>query len=63
VTEFAAHVAALLRSPREREVLSAHGAGDAARWSAPALMQQVVQLYASLGARRTDVRADSADQA
>lgn len=48
VDQFAGHVAALLRSPAERMRLSAAGAKDAAAWSAPALMGQVVSLYANL---------------
>jgi len=46
--EFAGHVAALLRSPDERAALSAHAPADAQRWSAPALMQRVAELYALL---------------
>lgn len=56
ISEFAGHVTSLLRSPAQRAELSAHGAADAARWSAPVLMQQVVQLYAGLSARRGDAR-------
>ncbi len=63
VAEFAGHVAVLLRSPREREALSAHGASDAARWSAPALMQKVVQLYSALGTRRNSSGPGAADRA
>ncbi len=48
VGEFAGHVAALLRSPAERATLSAQAPTDARRWSAPALMQRVADLYASL---------------
>jgi glycosyltransferase involved in cell wall biosynthesis len=45
---FAGHVAALLRSPAQRERLAAAGPADAAAWSAPALMQRVVELYSGL---------------
>jgi len=62
VAEFAGHVAALLRSAEERRALSAHGAADAARWSAPALMHKVVKLYASIGSRKDDSQAGAADQ-
>ena len=48
VAEFAGHVAELLRSPEERRRLSAAGPIDAQQWSAPALMQQVVDLYQRL---------------
>jgi 1,2-diacylglycerol 3-alpha-glucosyltransferase len=50
--DFAEQVAALLASPSERERLSAAGPRDAAAWSAPALMRQVVDLYAALAERR-----------
>lgn len=52
VAEFAAHVALLLRSPEERQRLSAAGPADAQAWSAPALMQKVVDLYARLAHQR-----------
>ena len=45
---FAGHVAALLRSPAQRERLAAAGPGDAAAWSAPTLMRRVVELYSGL---------------
>ena len=45
VAEFAGHVSQLLRSPEERRRLSAAGPVDAEAWSAPALMQRVVDLY------------------
>jgi len=48
VGTFAGHVAALLRSPEERRVLSAAGPEDAKAWSAQALMERVVDLYARL---------------
>jgi 1,2-diacylglycerol 3-alpha-glucosyltransferase len=51
VGEFAAHVAALLRSPEERAKLSNAGPNDARAWSAPALMNQVVKLYGDLGTK------------
>jgi glycosyltransferase involved in cell wall biosynthesis len=48
VHEFAAHVAGLLRSPEQRQVLSAASCADVAVWSAPALMEQVLALYSKL---------------
>ncbi len=48
--EFAEHVATLLRSPEQRQVLSATSSGDVAAWSAPVLMDQVLALYAKLSA-------------
>ena len=48
VATFAGHVAALLRSPPERKVLSLAGPEDAKVWSVLVLMPQVVDLYASL---------------
>jgi len=48
VGEFARNVAALLRSPAERRVLAAAGPGDAQAWSAPVLMERVVDLYTKL---------------
>ncbi len=62
VAEFAGHAAALLRSAEERNALSAHGAADAARWSAPALMQKVVQLYAAMGSRQDNLQDSAADR-
>ncbi|MBK8070263.1 MAG: glycosyltransferase [Rhodanobacteraceae bacterium] len=52
VSEFAEHVAVLLRSPEERARLSAAGPADAQAWSAPALMQRVVDLYQRLAHAR-----------
>ena len=49
VREFAENVAVLLRSPQERKALAEAGPNDAAAWSAPVLMQRVVQLYRDLG--------------
>jgi 1,2-diacylglycerol 3-alpha-glucosyltransferase len=51
VDAFAAHVAQLLRSPQRRAELSAAGPRDAQAWSAEALMQPVIELYARLAAR------------
>jgi glycosyltransferase involved in cell wall biosynthesis len=48
VPAFASRVAQLLRSPEERKRLSAAGPRDAAQWSAAALMNRVVDLYAHL---------------
>jgi glycosyltransferase involved in cell wall biosynthesis len=48
VNEFASLVARLLRSPDERRALSAAGPHDAARWSAPVLMQKVIAMYETL---------------
>jgi glycosyltransferase involved in cell wall biosynthesis len=48
VPAFAANVAELLRSPVERRRLSEAGPQDAQAWSAPALMQQVLDLYTRL---------------
>lgn len=48
VGEFTKQVATLLRSPEERKKLSDAGPNDARAWSAPALMNQVVALYAEL---------------
>lgn len=53
VAEFAGQVAALLRSPEERRRLSAAGPADAQAWSAPALMQKVVDLYQQLALARS----------
>jgi len=50
VAVFAAHVAVLLRSSAERARLAQAGPADVAAWSAPALMRQVVDLYARLRA-------------
>lgn len=52
VREFAGHVAALLRSPAERQALSQAGPNDAQAWSAPALMRKVVELYEQLAAKK-----------
>ncbi len=52
VAEFAGHVALLLRSPELRRRLSAAGPADAQAWSAPALMQQVTDLYQRLALGR-----------
>ena len=48
VHEFAAHVAGLLRSPEQRQTLSAASSSDIAIWSAPGLMEQVLALYLKL---------------
>ena len=48
VGEFANHVAALLRSPAERRVLADAGPQDAQAWSAPVLMERVVDVYTNL---------------
>ena len=48
VPAFASRVAQLLRSPEARKRLSAAGPRDAAHWSAAALMNRVVDLYAHL---------------
>jgi glycosyltransferase involved in cell wall biosynthesis len=50
VDAFAARVARLLRSPAERRALSAAGPLDAAKWSATALMRDVVGMYERLAA-------------
>lgn len=50
--EFAAHVAALLRSPQRRAELSAAGPDDAAAWSTSTLMGRVVALYWQLAEER-----------
>ena len=44
VGEFANHVAALLRSPTERQRLAQAGPHDARAWSAPELMNRVEHL-------------------
>lgn len=49
-SEFAAHVAALLRAPGLRKALATAGPDDAAAWSAKALVRPVVELYARLAA-------------
>ena len=54
VDAFAANVARLLRSPAEREALSAAGPHDAEKWSAPALMRRVVGMYEHLAAGPRD---------
>jgi glycosyltransferase involved in cell wall biosynthesis len=46
--EFAGHVAVLLRSPAERSKLAQAGPQDAQAWSAPVLMERVVDLYTNL---------------
>jgi 1,2-diacylglycerol 3-alpha-glucosyltransferase len=51
VREFAGNVAALLRSAQERTALADAGPNDAAAWSAPVLMERVVQLYRDLSAQ------------
>jgi len=48
VGDFARNVAALLRSPAKRSVLAAAGPHDAQAWSAPLLMERVVDLYTNL---------------
>lgn len=50
VDAFAARVARLLRSPAERRALSGAGPRDAAKWSATALMRDVVGMYERLAA-------------
>jgi glycosyltransferase involved in cell wall biosynthesis len=50
VHEFAENVAVLLRSAQERKALADAGPHDAAAWSAPVLMERVVQLYRDLSA-------------
>ena len=51
VREFAENVAVLLRSAQERKALADAGPNDAAAWSAPVLMERVVQLYHDLSAQ------------
>jgi glycosyltransferase involved in cell wall biosynthesis len=48
VGEFARNVAELLRSPAARRRLAEAGPDDAQAWSAPALMERVVDLYTNL---------------
>ncbi len=48
VGEFANHVAVLLRSPAERRALADAGPQDAQAWSAPVLMERVVDVYTNL---------------
>ena len=48
VGEFARNVATLLRSPAERRTLAVAGPRDAQAWSAPVLMERVVDLYTTL---------------
>jgi glycosyltransferase involved in cell wall biosynthesis len=61
VNEFTSLVARLLRSPDEREALSAAGPHDAARWSAPVLMQKVIAMYETLARNdRSSVVSDVA---
>ena len=50
VGEFVEYVAELLRSPQQRQMLSAASSDDVAAWSAPVLMEQVLALYAKLDA-------------
>lgn len=50
VREFTENVAVLLRSAQERKALADAGPHDAAAWSAPVLMERVVQLYRDLSA-------------
>ncbi|HEY2395743.1 MAG TPA: glycosyltransferase [Rudaea sp.] len=52
VGEFAEHIAQLLRSPQQRQILSAASLGDVAAWSAPVLMELVLALYAKLSAHQ-----------
>lgn len=52
VSEFAEHVATLLRDPELRRALSDAGPQDAMAWSAPELMQRVVRLYGDLRAKQ-----------
>jgi len=52
VSEFAGHVAVLLRSPAERRALADAGPQDAQAWTAPVLMERVVDLYTNLRAPR-----------
>jgi hypothetical protein len=51
VREFTENVAVLLRSAQERNALADAGPHDAAAWSAPVLMERVVQLYRDLSAQ------------
>jgi 1,2-diacylglycerol 3-alpha-glucosyltransferase len=51
VDAFAAAIARLLRSPDERRRLSELGPLDAQRWSAPVLMDRVIELYRMLAAQ------------
>jgi glycosyltransferase involved in cell wall biosynthesis len=62
VATFAGHVAALLRTPAEREALSAAGPEDARAWSAPALTRRVIDLYANLAADATSSAVTSLAQ-
>ncbi len=59
VGEFAAHVTELLRSREERQARSAAGPADAAAWSAPLLMERVVELYQRLSSSRSINCADT----
>jgi glycosyltransferase involved in cell wall biosynthesis len=66
VESFAALVARLLRSPDERKALSAAGPLDAEKWSAGALMRNVVATYERLAGSPhggAHARAASAKQA
>jgi glycosyltransferase involved in cell wall biosynthesis len=55
IGEFARNVAQLLRSPVERRKLAEAGPDDAQAWSAPALMERVVELYTNLRPARPPV--------
>ena len=60
LNEFASLVARLMRSPEERKTLSAAGPHDAARWSAPVLMQKVIAMYETLAKHdRTEAVPDA----
>jgi glycosyltransferase involved in cell wall biosynthesis len=64
VNAFAANVARLLRSPKERAAFSAAGPPDAEKWSAGALMRKVVSMYEHLAnARRNGVSHGVAEAA
>ena len=49
---FARHVAELLQSPSRRKALAEAGPQDAQAWSAPVLMERVVNLYTNLRSAR-----------
>jgi 1,2-diacylglycerol 3-alpha-glucosyltransferase len=55
IGEFARNVAQLLRSPVERRKLAEAGTDDAQAWSAPALMERVVELYTNFRPARPPV--------
>jgi len=57
IGEFARNVAQLLRSPLERRKLAEAGTDDAQAWSAPALMERVVDLYTNLRSAQPGVAA------